>query len=75
MPVKGYRKHNSKNARIDLRVTAEEKARWAKTAAANGYDSMADMIRDLIEQLNRERVAAEIMDEIKDVKVGDAIIV
>lgn len=59
---------------LQIRLTTEEKERWAKTAAYNGYDSMADMIRDLVEGLNAKRVSDEIMDEIRDVEVGDAII-
>lgn len=75
MPVKGYRKHNSKNARIDLRVTAEEKARWERTAEFYGFKSVSDMIRFLVENVNTSRVCDEIVHEVKDVEVGEGIII
>lgn len=57
---------------LQIRLSAAEKRRWSATAAYAGYDSMAAMVRDLVEGLNAQRVAKEISNELSDHSVGDA---
>lgn len=75
MPAKGYRKHNPKNIDFHLRITPEEKSRWQRTADYYGYSSVSEMLRTLAEMLNGERVRLETLDEIKDIEIGEDIII
>lgn len=75
MPAKGYRKCDPKSDRFIVRVTPEEKTRWERTAEHYGFRSVSDMIRFLAENANVSRVCDEITHEIKDVEVGEGIII